>query len=117
MSNAELRFKNEEVGIRNGIGITTLTNFGEKCESLLCTWYLVHCTYLFAFEENSVKTYSQSTSKRDPADLFAFDFQQGIGNEGKIHGSLWYWLLLERSSNRRSSLGLPRFAGIPQKVQ
>jgi hypothetical protein len=38
MSNAEPRFKNEEVGIRIGIGITTLTNFGEKCESLLCTW-------------------------------------------------------------------------------
>ena len=37
MSNAELRFKNEEVEIRNGIGITTHTNFGEKCEFLLCT--------------------------------------------------------------------------------
>ena len=35
MSNVELRFKNEEVGIRNGIGIT---NFGEKCEFLHCTW-------------------------------------------------------------------------------
>ena len=104
MSNAELRFKNEEVEIRNGIGITILTNFGEKCEFLHCTWYLVHGTYLFASKENSVKTYSQSTSKRDLAVLFVFGCQQETGTEGKIHGNLWYLHQLVRSSNRRSSL-------------
>ena len=39
MSNVELRFKNEEVEIRNGIGISTLTNFGEKCEFLFVPPY------------------------------------------------------------------------------
>ena len=101
MSNAELRLKNEEVEIRNGIGIT---NFGEKCEFLHCTWYLVHCTYLFGSKENPVKTYSQSTSKRDPVVLFVFGCQQEIGTEGKIHGNLWCLHQSERSSNRRSNL-------------
>lgn len=104
MSNAEPRFKNEKVGIRNRIGITTLTNFGEKCEFLLYTWYLVHCTYLFASKENSVKTYNQSTLKRDPAVLFAFDSQQETGIEEKTRGNHWYLHQSERSSNRRNSL-------------
>lgn len=104
ISNSELRFKNEEVEIRNGIEITTLANFGERCESLLCTLYLVPCTYLFASKKNSVRTYSQSTSKRDPAVLFVFDCQQETGTEGKTHGNLWCLHQFERSSNRRNSL-------------
>ena len=55
-------------------------------------------------EKNLVKTYSQSTSKRDPAVLFVFGCQQETGTEGKTHGNLWYLHQLVRSSNRRNSL-------------
>jgi len=117
MSNAELRFKNEEVGemyhvqstnYQVGIRISYETRIATNLSWLLCLVscflkILVHCTYLFSSEENSVRTCNQNTSKRDPAALFVFDCPQETGTEGKTHGSLWCLHQFERSSNRRNS--------------